>query len=57
MAILFKIPRLKLAHNEQGFFSFRMSKTISLMCDVSSKKGISREAQISFIKDVSKNSS
>ena len=33
LATLFKIPLLKLAHSEHGFFSFRMSKN-SFLCPI-----------------------
>ena len=56
MATEFKIPLLKLAHKEQGFFSLRISKTISLIWEVSSTKGIPISAQVFCKKEESKKS-
>ena len=56
LATLFKIPLLKLAHSEHGFFSFRMSKTISFVCENSSKNGTFNLSHKAFRLEESKNS-
>ena len=56
IAILFRIPLLKLAQSEQGFFSFLISKTISFISDFSSINFILLSSHNFFKKLLSKNS-
>ena len=50
IATEFIMPLRRFAHNEHGFFSFRMSKTISLIWDFSSINGTPILLQVSFKK-------